>query len=57
MFNISLVFVRNVFYGNNYNMIQDTVANVQAKVDQLTDAEKARVEDQLRGWLYVELYI
>ena len=44
-------------YGNNYNMIQDTIVNVRAKMALLTPEQAQRVENQLRGWLYVELYI
>jgi hypothetical protein len=44
-------------YGTNYNMIQTTVLNVRAKLDQLSELEKQRVENQLKGWLYVEYYI
>lgn len=43
-------------YGNSYNMIQNAVRNARAKLDQLTPEQKERVENQLRGWLFVELY-
>ena len=44
-------------YGNNYNMIQSAVLNIRAKMSSLTAEQAQRVENQLRGWLYVELYI
>ncbi len=42
-------------YGNNYTMIQTAVANARAKLSSLTPEQAQRVENQLLGWLYVEL--
>ena len=44
-------------YSYNYPLIQNAVRNARAKLDQLTPEQKDRVENQLRGWMFVELYI
>ena len=44
-------------YSEYYNLIQDAVADVRAKMDLLTDEQAQRVENQLRGWAYVMLTI
>ena len=44
-------------YGDNYNDIQMAVLAVQAKLDLLTEEQAQRVQTQLYGWTYVELYI
>lgn len=44
-------------YGSNVKMARDLVANARAKMDQLTPEQQERVENQLRGWMYIDAYI
>ena len=44
-------------YGKNVGAARKLVANVRGKMDQLTPEQQARVEDQLRGWMYIDAYI
>lgn len=44
-------------YGKHVGTARKLVTNVRAKLDQLTPEQQQRVENQLRGWAFVDLYI
>ena len=44
-------------YGKHVGTARKLVINVRAKLDQLTPEQQERVENQLRGWAYIDLYI
>lgn len=44
-------------YGPYYGELALAAANAEAKLDQLTPDQRARVENQLRGWKIIDLYI
>ena len=41
-------------YSLNFDLLQQAVINVRAKLDQLTPEQKARVENQIQAWIYVD---
>lgn len=40
-------------YSLNFDLMENCVVQVRGKLDQLTPEQKARVENQLQGWFYV----
>ena len=44
-------------YGKYVGTARKLVANARAKMDQLTPEQQQRVENQLRGWMYIDAYI